>query len=72
MPWLRHYEGENLEAQSIAEAMRLWPLPVLLMMGQSDLRPPIPEDLLARAKQLTDEGHAELFLFHDNWLLRGR
>ena len=56
MPWLRHYEGEDLEVQSISEAMRIWPLPVLLMMGQSDLRPPIPEDLLARAKQLNDEG----------------
>ena len=54
--WLRDYEGDDIEMQSIAEAMRIWPLPVLLMVGQSDLRPPIPEDLVARAKQLTDEG----------------
>ncbi len=54
--WLPDYEGDEPELRSVSEAMRLWPLPVLLMMGQSDLRPPIPEDIVAKAKQLTAEG----------------
>ncbi|MDE2929537.1 MAG: glycosyl hydrolase-related protein [Chloroflexota bacterium] len=54
--WLPDYEGDEPEVYSISEAMRLWPLPVLLMMGQSDLLPPVPEDMIAAAKKLTDEG----------------
>ena len=54
--WLPEYEGDEPEVYSISEAMRLWPLPVLLMMGQSDLRPPVPADMVARAKELTAEG----------------
>ena len=56
MAWLPDYEGDDPEVQSVSQAMRLWPLPVLLMMGQSDLRPPIAEDMVARARKLTEEG----------------
>ncbi len=50
------YTGAEPVAQSVAEAMRIWPLSVLLMVGQADLRPPVPQDMVAATKELTDAG----------------